>query len=75
MKYCQKQGGYFYWVHTNLILNVDGNIFLLPENGSDENRNRSDGPHQVHHRRLHERQVGQGRGREKKSFGGSSLLR
>ncbi len=46
-----------------LILDVNGDVFLLPENCADENRHGVVGLHQVDDGRLHEGEVGEsGRG-------------
>ena len=62
------------WMIPYLVLNVNGDIFLLPENSTDKNRDCTVQPHQVHHRGLHEGQVGQGCWRQQEGLGWSSLF-
>ena len=62
------------WLCSHLILDVDGDVLLLPENSSHQNRDRRERLHQGDHRRLHEGQVGERGGGQQEGLGRASLF-
>ena len=76
------QNALIFWTDTSytsliivhLILDVDGDGPLYPD-GGDEDLDGAVAPHQRHHRRLHERQVRQRRGRQQERLGRLGPLR